>query len=123
MKMNTPQKPYDVGYGRPPEASKWKKGECGNPRRIRNRKPKPVTDLIDELLARKITVEENGLTTRRTGFEIISLQLSNKAAAGDARALKILVKYSDFAAARNPASGMIVVRVDDNGNPIPRNKK
>jgi len=121
--MNTPPKPYDVGYGRPPEATKWKKGQCGNPRRIRNRKPKLATDLIDELLARKIAVEENGATRRRTGFEIIFLQLCNKAAAGDARALKIMVNYGEFAASRNRSSLIIAVLVDDNGNPIPRTKK
>jgi hypothetical protein len=80
--------------------------------------------LIDKLLARKITVVENGISQRRTGFEIIFLQLSNKAAAGNNRALNVLVKYSDFAASRSPSPGPIAVLVEhDKKYPkIPRAK-
>jgi len=36
-RMNIPSGKCAVGYGRPPEHSKWKKGQCGNPARIRKR--------------------------------------------------------------------------------------
>ena len=29
--MNIPPEKYDVGYGRPPKHTRWKKGQCGNP--------------------------------------------------------------------------------------------
>ena len=115
--MNIPSKKYDVGYCRPPEHSKWKKGQCGNPARIRKRPAKPVAAMIDEFFAREIDVIENGISQRRIAFEIIFLQLCNKAMAGNTRALNVLKKYSDFAASRDPTGGMRVELIDDETNP------
>jgi hypothetical protein len=111
--MKIPSEKYDIGYCRPPEHSKWKKGQCGNPARIRKRPVKPVAELVDEFLANEVEVVDNGVSQRRTAFEIIYLQLYNKAIAGNARALKVLKRYSDFAASQAPAGGDKVVWLDD----------
>ena len=111
--MNVPLKKYEVGFGRPPEHSKWKKGQCGNPNRIRKRTAKPVVAIIDGFFATQIKVVENGISQRRSAFEIICLQLFNKATAGNTRALKALKKYSDFAASRDSTGGVIGEFVDD----------
>jgi hypothetical protein len=115
--MNIPSEKHDVGYCRPPEHSKWKNGQCGNPARIRKRPVKPVVAMIDEFFAREIDIVENGISQRRIAFEIIFLQLCNKAMAGNARALNVLTKYSDFAADRDPTGGMRVEWIDDETNP------
>ena len=86
--MNSPSEKYS----RPPEHSKWKKGQCGNPARIRKRPVKSVATMVDEFFAREIEIVEDGVALRRTGFEIIYLQLSKKAMAGNTRALKVLTK-------------------------------
>jgi hypothetical protein len=91
-------KEYEVGYCKPPEHSRWKKGECGNPARIRKRPVKPVVELIDEFFTREVEVVDDGISQRRTAFEIIYLQLCNKAMAGNTRALNVLTKYNVFAA-------------------------
>ena len=117
--MNSPSEKYDVGYGRPPEHTKWKKGQCGNPKRIRKRCIKPVATMVDEFLAREINVIENGISQRRSAFEIIFLQLWNKAMTGNTRALKAMEKYRDFAASRDSSHGMRVEIVDEE----PRAKK
>jgi hypothetical protein len=111
--MKIPSEKYDIGYCRPPEHSKWKKGQCGNPARIRKRPVKPVAELIDEFLASEVEVIDDAISRRRTAFEVIYLQLWNKAIAGDRRALKVLKQYSDFAASRAPSGGMRVKWVDD----------
>ena len=111
--MNVPLKKYEVGFGRPPEHSKWKKGQCGNPNRIRKRTAKPVVAIIDGFFATQIKVVEKGISQRRSAFEIICLQLFNKATAGNTRALKVLKKYSDFAASRDSTRGVILEFVDD----------
>jgi hypothetical protein len=112
--MNTPSKPkYDDGYGKPPEHSKLKKGQCGNPKRLRKREPKSVATLIDEFFAREVDVVEDGVSLRRSAFEIICLQLCKKAMDGSTRALNGFKKYSDFAASRDPSGGMITEWVDD----------
>jgi Family of unknown function (DUF5681) len=96
--MKIPSEKHNIGYCRPPEDSKWKKGQCGNPKRIRKCPVKPVAVIIDEFFASEVDVIDNGLSQRRTAFEIIYLQLYNKAIAGNTRALNVLTKYSDFAA-------------------------
>ena len=117
--MNSPSEKYAVGYGRPPEHSKWKKGQCGNPKRIRKRCIKPIATMVDEFLAREINVIENGISQRRSAFKIIFLQLWNKAMAGNTRALRAVKMYSDFAASRDSSNGMRVEIVDEE----PRAKK
>jgi hypothetical protein len=114
--MNVPPKEYVVGYGRPPEHSKWKKGQCGNPKRSRKCTAKPVAAMIDEFFASEIRVTEHGISHRRSAFEIIFLQLLHKATAGNTRALHVLTKYSDFAASRDSTGGMRFELIDDEAN-------
>ena len=73
---------------------------------------KPVAELVDEFLASKMEVVDNGVSQRRPAFEIIYLQLWNKAIDGNRRALKVLKQYSDFAASRAPNGGMRVKWVE-----------
>ena len=121
--MTIPSGKYAVGYGRPPEHSKWKKGQCGNPARIRKRIAKPVVVLIDEFFASEHVVVENGIQKRRSALEIILLQLHNKAIRGNTRAFNVLTKYHEFAATSIGPNPFKVLLVDDDGNPIkPREK-
>jgi hypothetical protein len=99
--MSGPANNYDIGYGRPPEHHKWKPGECGNPHRIYTPKPKPVVTMIDEFFARQMRVTENCKSRRRSAFEIIYLQLMQKAAAGQKRAVNVWLQYHEFAASRS----------------------
>jgi hypothetical protein len=73
--MTIPPKKYEVGYGRPPKATRWKKGQCGNPNRVRKRARKRAVEMIDEFFAVEIDVVENGISRRVTNFEAIVLQL------------------------------------------------
>jgi hypothetical protein len=104
--MKITSKKYDIGYCKPPEHSRWKKGQCGHPQRIRKRPVKPVAELVDEFFASEVEVIDDGISQRLTAFEVIYLQLWNKAVAGNRRALKVLKQYSDFAASRDPSHGM-----------------
>jgi hypothetical protein len=114
--MNTSSKPEDVGgYGRPPVHSQWKKGQSGNPKQRRKRQPKSVATIVDEFFAREVDVVENGVSLRRTAFEIIFLQLCNKAIAGNTRALNVLKKYGDFAASRDPTGGLRLQVIEEHG--------
>ena len=99
--MTIPPKKYEVGYGRPPKATCWKKGQCGNPNRIRKSAPKRVVEMIDEFFAAEIDIIENGISRRVTNFEAIVLQLWSKAVtATSKRAVNVLLKYLEFAASR-----------------------
>ena len=112
--MNTSSKREDaVGYGRPPKHSQWKKGQSGNPKQRRKRQPKSIATMVDEFFAREVDVVENGVSQRRTAFEIIYLQLCNKVIAGNTRALNVLKKYADFAVSRNPTGGFRLLLIEE----------
>ena len=89
-------------------------GECEYDRK---RPVKPAAAMIDEFFAREIDIVENGISQRRSAFAIILLQLYNKATAGNARALNVLTKYSDFAASRDSTGGIRIELVEDETNP------
>ena len=87
-----------VGYGRPPQARRWKKGQSGNPRRRRSKPPESTVAMIDRLLAAPVSIIVNGETERVPAIEAIVLQLLQKEMAGNARAARTLLKYREFAA-------------------------
>lgn len=116
--MKIPLKKYEVGYGRPPKHTRWTKGQCGNPKRIRMRTAKPIVELIDEFFADEIGIVENGVTRRVSNFEAVVLQLWIKAMAGNKRAMNVWLKYSEFAASRGGMGGLEVERkIIDDENP------
>jgi hypothetical protein len=118
-----PSGEYAVGRGRPPEHSKWKKGQCGNPARTRKHTAKPVVAMIDEFFSSEHVVVENGIQKRRSALEIILMQLYTKALCGNTRALNVFSKYREFASSSVPTNPFEVLLVDDHGNPIKARKK
>ena len=100
---------YEVGYGRPPKQTRWRKGQSGNPT-IRKRLPKPVVEMIDEFFVDEIKIVEKGISRRVTNFEVIVLQLWNKVMAGNKRAMKVLLQYKEFAASRGGMPGVEVIQ-------------
>jgi hypothetical protein len=82
--------PYSVGYGKPPEHSRFRKGQSGNP----HGRPKGrlnIASVLLKTLREKVTIEEDGKHRTMTKLEASMKQLVNKAASGDLRALCFLV--------------------------------
>ena len=75
-----------VGYGSPPEATRFKKGVSGNPRG-RPKGSLNVATVLTRTLREKVTINENGRRRTVTKLEAAVKQLVNKAAGGDLRAL------------------------------------
>jgi hypothetical protein len=52
---------YEIGYGKPPKASRFKKGQSGNPKGRKKGSRNPET-IFNELLGLEIALRENGQT-------------------------------------------------------------
>jgi hypothetical protein len=103
----------NVGYGRPPRATRWKKGQSG--RRPTRLKPvESVVDLVDRLLLKEVTLAINGEAKTVTVLEAIISQLQLKEMGGSARASKILLKYRIFAGQHAERQFRLIFK--DNGN-------
>jgi hypothetical protein len=81
---------YEVGYGKPPLHSRFKKGQSGNPR---GRPPgaKNLSTLLNEALNEPVVITENGGRRKVSKRQASLKQLVNEAAKGNWRALKLLV--------------------------------
>jgi predicted phage terminase large subunit-like protein len=85
---------YEVGYGKPPRGTGFKKGLSGNPR---GRPPGSknlatlLNDALNDALNEPVTITENGRRRKITKREAVIKQLVNKSASSDARSLKILL--------------------------------
>lgn len=92
-----------VGFGRPPQATRFKKGTSGNPKG----RPKGclnVTAAFTKALREKVVINEGGKRKTVTKLEAALKQLVNKAASGEIRALKQLVELANDAETKQRAS-------------------
>jgi hypothetical protein len=81
---------YRVGYGKPPLETRFKRGQCGNPKG-RPRGAKNLASLLNEALNELVLVAEDGGRKRISKRKAAFKQLVNEAAKGNWRALKLLV--------------------------------
>ena len=85
-KTSTPE----VGYGRPPLATQFKKGISGNPKG-RPKGSVSLSTVVQRTSREPVSINENGKRKIITKAEAALKQLSNKAASGDLRAIKELM--------------------------------
>ncbi|SDD50728.1 DUF5681 domain-containing protein [Ruegeria marina] len=78
---------YEIGYGKPPKHSRFKKGQSGNPGGRQKGSRNFNTDL-DEVLSKRVTVTENGKTREITSRAAALQRLREKALNGNNRALE-----------------------------------
>ena len=97
---------YRVGYGKPPLATRFRKGMSGNPRG-RPRGARNLATVVAAALGERVTINENGRRRRISKFEAAIKQLVNRAASGEARATQLLlalVQAGEARAAESPAA-------------------
>ncbi len=84
----------DVGYGKPPRTTQFRKGVSGNPRG-RPRGVGTFASLLEEALAEPVVVNENGRRHKASKLQVIVKQLVNKAAQGDHRSIQLLMAFTE----------------------------
>ena len=95
--------PERVGYGRPPTATRFKKGQSGN---LKGRPRNRHRDIpYDSLLGQMVTVREDGRDRRVTAAEAFILQLTKKGLQGDSAAARASLTAIENARAARHARG------------------
>lgn len=92
---------YEVGHGKPPKHSQFKKGASGNPRgrRVGSRNR---NTLLRQAARHQIAVTVNGTPRPFSGVQAIVLGLAAKAHTGDPHALLRLLSLIDRMERRRP---------------------
>jgi hypothetical protein len=83
---------YQVGFAKPPIATRFRKGLSGNPAG-RPRGSKNITTILEQELEQRVVIRENGRQRKVTKRRASMKQFVNKAIAGDPRALQLLINY------------------------------
>lgn len=89
--QSKPEKPNitKVGYCNPPEYTRFRKGQSGNPQG----RPKGTLNMatvLERTLREKVVINENGRRRTVTKLEAAIKQVTNKAASGELKALQLL---------------------------------
>ena len=88
------EREYTVGKGRPPQHTRFQRGQSGNPKG-RRKGSRNVATLLEQALNERVVVTENGKRKTITKLEAMFKQLANKAASGDHRAIKLLMPLAE----------------------------
>jgi hypothetical protein len=87
---------YEIGFGKPPEHSKFRKGLSGNPKgRPKGRRNLAI--VLEQTLQEKIVIREGETRKTVTKLEAAVKQLVDKAAKGDLAALRQLTALAGSA--------------------------
>ena len=100
---------YQVGYGKPPQHTRFKKGESGNPTG-RPKGSKNLTTLLEKELKQRVVVTENGRRRSITKQEAMVKHLVNKAVSGDRPLMQLLleeIRLLEARAASSPSDASI----------------
>src|SRR5436190_17735121 len=80
-----PKGDYEVGYGRPPQHSRWKPGQSGN-ERGRKGGSKGLNTILDQTFLEKIAIRKDGVLMRVTKLEAMCLKMMEMALKGNVKA-------------------------------------
>lgn len=95
--MSAPSDAYEVGYGRPPKETRWKKGRSGNLGPKKRRPASAATvEIIDRLFGKPVEIVENGVARKVTTLEAILMRLWAAEVSGSKRAGKIRLQFHDL---------------------------
>ena len=82
----------EVGYAKPPLATRFRKGQSGNPKG-RPRGSRNFAQLVEEALAEPVIISEKGRRRKASKLQVIIKKLVDKAAQGDNRSIQLVIAF------------------------------
>jgi hypothetical protein len=95
--MSDPPEDDEVGYGRTPKRTRFRKGENGTHNRQYRKRSEGRVEMMTRILLKPVDITVSGERKRITALEAILLQLRAKELSDQPRASKVRLKYEDFA--------------------------
>ena len=113
---------YEIGYGKPPEHTRFQPGQSGNPKG-RPKGRKNVSTIVNEVLHERITAQEGSKVRSMSRLEAIIRSLSVRAMKGDAKACDMVVNLAEEYGRLSPQDWTKRIIVEHvNGKEINRNR-
>ncbi len=100
---------YEIGYGKPPKQSQFKKGVCANRRGRGKLAELPMREILDSVSTAKITFRERGKSRKASRAELNIRRLAAAAVKGDVESAATLLKLR--AHAEKHARGRRVIQL------------
>jgi Family of unknown function (DUF5681) len=101
---------YEVGYGRPPIHTRFKKGVCSNPNRRGKRDPTEMVNIIHNALSEEVEYREGRRVRRTSRLEAIIRKLFSEAMRGDVSSAAALLKMREHVETHGDI-GPIVIKI------------
>ena len=92
---------YEVGYGKPPLHTRFRKGQSGNPKG-RGKGTKNFATIFMKAMSQSVTITENGKRRKISKLDAAVTQLANDAARGDKKATALLQALQPAIEAQRP---------------------
>lgn len=85
---------FEVGYGRPPQHSRFKPGQSGNPKG-RPKGSRSLKAILEEALSSSVTITDSGIPKKFALQELLFKAMISKAVKGDPRSTALLVRLME----------------------------
>src|SRR5271169_2575383 len=99
---------YEIGYGKPPQHSQFKKGVCANPRGRPRRQNTEIGDVVRGFLSSQTEYCEKGRTRKTSRLELAIKRHVISALNGDVGSTAILLKMRAQAMKFGDAGPLVV---------------